>query len=136
MERPFSQKSCRGLTLLETGIAAMVFAIAVVSFAALFSNAQASSARSIKRLAGTTLASRYLEEAVEAAKFGAVPTPDNGTFSVRTIRRGQEQLSEYTWARTVTAMANDVHDVVVTVSWEYASETQTVTREVLVRARP
>lgn len=136
VQRPSSKLASRGLTLLETGIAAFVFAIAVISFAALFSNAQASSARSIKRLAGTTLASRYLEEAVEEARFGAIPTPDNGTFTVRTIRRGQEQLSEYTWTRTVTTLPNDIHDVVVTVSWEYSSEPQTITREVLVHARP
>lgn len=131
--REFHHKfSRRGLTILETGIAAVIFAIAAVALAGLFSNAQESSARATKRLAATTLATRYIEEAVETARFGGTPTADSGTFLVRTVRRGNESQASFQWQRTVTALANGVQDVVVTVTWEWASQPQSVVREVLV----
>lgn len=121
-----------GLTLLETGIAAFIFAIAAMSLGALFSNAQSSTTRATQRLVANTLATRYIEEAVEAGKFGAVPSPGAGTFDVRTVRRGNDYQVEYRWTRTVTGLPSGVYDVVVTVEWDYASTNYSVTREVLV----
>lgn len=125
-----------GLTLLETVLASVIFAVAAVALGGLFSAAQTSSARSTKRLTATTLASRYIEEAVDAARFGGIPSADNGTFLVRSVRRGNDSQSEFQWQRTVTPIGNGVHDVNVTVTWEYASQPYTVNREVLVYAAP
>ena len=126
----------RGLTLLETLLAAVIFAVATIALSALFSSAQLSTVRATKRLAATTLASRYLEESIESGKFGIVPVADNGVFAVRMIRRGVESTSNYQWRRTVTSMPNGVYDVVVQVDWQHGDVDYNESREVLVYPSP
>lgn len=131
--RPYDKSRSRaGLTLLETLIAAVIFAIGTVSLAALFSGADRASLRNTQRLCAQNFASQLIEEAVDDAKTGVVPKPDAGTFSSRTVRRGAENVIEYEYEVTVDDLALGVRDVHVVVRWSYQQQQFEIQREVLV----
>lgn len=131
--RPYWRRLSRaGLTLLETLLAAVIFAVGTVSLAALFVGAERATLRNTQRLTADNFASLLIEEAVDDGKAGIVPKPDNGTFSSRTVRRGAENVIEYHYEVTVDNLALGVRDVHVVVRWTYQQEHFEIEREVMV----
>lgn len=126
------QTSHSGFTLLETVLAAVLFAVATIFLSTLFTNAQRGSARSNQRFVANALASRYVETAVSEGKVGMVPAAATGQVTVNATRRGHQMSVVYDWQVNVNSVADELHSVTVSVSWIYQGEKQTVLREVLV----
>lgn len=133
ISKPYARRVSRaGLTLLETLLAAVIFAVGTVSLAALFVGAERATLRNTQRLCADNFASLLIEEAVDDAKTGIVPKPDSGTFSSRTVRRGAENVIDYQYVVTVDDLPAGVRDVHVVVRWSYQQEQFEIEREVLV----
>ena len=126
----------RGLSLLETIIASVIFAVVAVSLAVLFGSANQGTVRGVYKLGANTLATSLVEQAFEEAKSGSVPQAATGVFEVKTIRRGAESTMDLNYQVTVTSVNVGLYDVLVRVFWTYRDQAFQVEREILVSPRP
>jgi hypothetical protein len=125
-----------GLALLETIIAAVIFAIVAVSLAVLFGSSHHGTLRGLHKIGANSLASDLVEQAIEDARYGVVPANDNGTFQLKTVRRGAESHMDMNYDVAVSVVSVGVYDVMVRVDWTYQDQDFTIEREVLVSPRP
>jgi Tfp pilus assembly protein PilV len=133
---PPDRYSRRGLSLLETLLAAVLFAIATLAVGALFRAAELSTLRNSQRQCAESFVSQLIEETIDDGQAGIVPKEETGAYTARTVRRGAETVTSYDFEVTVDDLPAGVRDVLVTVSWSHGEQRMSVTREVLVCPAP
>ncbi len=131
----FLKGFARAFTLLETVVATVIFSTAVVSLALLFSGAHHGTRRSLNHLCASSLAQRFVEEAVEDGAHGVTPKASSGTVDVASVRRGASAKTSYDYRVTVSNHAPRLYDVWVEVQWTYQDKPFRLVREVLVSPR-
>ena len=125
----------RGLSLLETVIASVIFAIVAVSLSLLVGSSHQGTVKGVYKLSANSLATSLVEQAFEEGRAGGVPTDGNGTFEVKTVRRGAESTLALNYEVTVNPANAGLYDVVVRVFWSYQDQDFEIEREVLVSPR-
>lgn len=126
----------RGLSLLETVIASVIFAVVAVSLSLLMGSSHQGTVKGVYKLSANSLATGLVEQAFEEGRAGSVPIDGRGTFEVKTVRRGYGSTLTLNYEVTVNPANAGLYDVVVRVFWSYQGQDFEVQREVLVSPRP
>lgn len=124
----------QGFSLLESVIAATVFALGATFVAGLWPTLTRANLASRNKFIAVHLATRVLEHYSQEAKGGVTPVAETGDFKVTTVANSVQTETTYHYEVTVNALAPRLSDVLVTVSWRYQDQQHDTRQEIVLHS--